>query len=109
MIVTVADKPNTAIPIQTREIQALRMGIVSGRAIIPFLPGSTGFYRVLRGSTRFVRGARRFVGALPPPLKLRRDLAVAPSARRRAGRVARSPCSRAPWYHRRLDETASSP
>src|SRR5258705_3273180 len=37
--------------------------------------------------------ARRFVGALPPPLKLRRDLAEAPLARRRADRVARSPCS----------------
>ena len=32
--------------------------------------------------------ARRYAGALPPPLKLRRDLAEAPAARRRAARVA---------------------
>ena len=34
--------------------------------------------------------ARRFAGALPPPPRLRRDLAEAPSARRRAVRVAHS-------------------
>jgi len=31
------------------------MGIVSGRAIIPFLSGSTGFCGVLHGSAGFVR------------------------------------------------------
>src|SRR5262245_56352170 len=33
--------------------------------------------------------ARRCAGSLPPPPRLRRDLAEAPSARRRAGRVVR--------------------
>ena len=46
--------------------------------------------------------ARRFAGALPPPLKLRRDLAVAPAARRRADRVARSQCSLASWNERQV-------
>ena len=50
--------------------------------------------------------ARRFAGALPPPLKLRRDLAEAPTARRRADRVARSRCSLAPWNARQVSEIA---
>jgi hypothetical protein len=55
MMVIVAARPSTAVAAQTRGIQTLRMGIVSGRVIIPSILGSTGFYWVLLGSAGFWR------------------------------------------------------
>ena len=74
------------------------------RAVVELLVLSEG----LRPSDSPTRSlARRFAGALPPPLKLRRDLAEA-SCARRAVRVARSLCSLAPCNERQVYQTGSS-
>jgi hypothetical protein len=71
---------------------ARTFGLLSRGSQVRVLPGANLlFSEGLCPSDSPARSlARRFDGALPPTLKLRRDLAEAPTARRRAVRVAHS-------------------